>query len=117
MFCSIAAWCILASFLHDVKDFCDDRHMSGSASQVGFIGLGNMGLAMAGNILKARGSAIVYDVSITVNTDASISIVDTQMQMMPARNIRAKTCLLHWHSSGRFDVLNFDDARPSSQPR
>jgi len=30
--------------------------------QIGFIGLGNMGAAMAANMLKAHGSAIVYDV-------------------------------------------------------
>ena len=32
-------------------------------AQVGFIGLGNMGSAMAANIVKARGSALVHDVS------------------------------------------------------
>jgi hypothetical protein len=33
---------------------------------IGFIGLGNMGQAMATNILKAHGSAIVYDVRANV---------------------------------------------------
>ena len=41
--------------------FCACRLSTGSA-RIGFIGLGNMGGAMAANILKAHGSAIVYDV-------------------------------------------------------
>jgi len=36
--------------------------MSTEGGQVGFIGLGNMGAAMATNLLKARGTAIVHDV-------------------------------------------------------
>jgi len=36
--------------------------MSTESGQVGFIGLGNMGAAMATNLLKARGTAIVHDV-------------------------------------------------------
>ena len=39
------------------------RFMSTSGGQIGFIGLGNMGAAMAVNILKARGKTVVYDVS------------------------------------------------------
>jgi 3-hydroxyisobutyrate dehydrogenase len=34
-----------------------------SGGQVGFIGLGNMGKAMATNIIAARGSAVVFDVN------------------------------------------------------
>jgi len=37
--------------------------MSTESGQVGFIGLGNMGAAMATNLLKARGTAIVHDVN------------------------------------------------------
>ena len=39
------------------------RFLSTSGGQIGFIGLGNMGAAMAVNILKARGKTVVYDVS------------------------------------------------------
>jgi len=38
--------------------------MSTSGGQIGFIGLGNMGAAMAVNLLKARGKTVVYDVSL-----------------------------------------------------
>ena len=40
------------------------RCMSMGAGKISFVGLGNMGMAMATNVLKARGSAFVYDVSV-----------------------------------------------------
>lgn len=40
--------------------------LSTGSERIGFIGLGNMGAAMATNILKAHGSAIVYDVCANV---------------------------------------------------
>jgi hypothetical protein len=58
--------CVLRRASHPAVFPVFFRQFSTGSARIGFIGLGNMGQAMATNILKAHGSAIVYDVRVNV---------------------------------------------------